>query len=145
MLASLIRSVAISCALIAIAAAAAALRARLLSGRPVEQALTWDCGYAAPTARMQYTSSSFAQPITKLFRPFLGTKLRYSPPEGPFPKETSFASETPDMCRERGYAPIFRGVDWCLSGLRRLQHGHLHVYILYIAMALLALLVWKLR
>lgn len=134
----------VSGGLLAIAAAAMGLKARLLSARPVEQTVTWDCGYAAPAASMQYTSSSFAQPITKLFRLFLGSSQKYSPPQGLFAKETSFASETPDMCAERCWGPLFRGVDWCLSGLRFLQHGHLHVYILYIAIALLVLLVWKL-
>ena len=31
------------------------------------QTVTWDCGYAQPTPRMQYTASSFAQPLTDLF------------------------------------------------------------------------------
>src|SRR5438067_1498749 len=38
-----------------------------VSGR----ALTWDCGYARPTARMQYTASSFAQIVVRLFRSVL--------------------------------------------------------------------------
>ena len=29
---------------------------------------TWDCGYARPTSRMQYSASSFAQTVVVLFR-----------------------------------------------------------------------------
>ena len=32
----------------------------------VTEALTWDCGYAAPTARMQYSASSFADLLVGL-------------------------------------------------------------------------------
>jgi hydrogenase-4 component B len=33
----------------------------------VETGPTWGCGYVAPTPRMQYTSSSFAQMLVGLF------------------------------------------------------------------------------
>jgi hypothetical protein len=35
-------------------------------------------------------------------------------------------------------------VAWALSRLRWLQHGRVQLYILYIAVTLLVLLVWKL-
>jgi len=40
---------------------------RLAQRRGVARALTWDCGYAAPSARMQYTSGSFAGIISEWF------------------------------------------------------------------------------
>ncbi len=51
-------------ALAGLVAALALLRALLLRNRNVGRELTWDCGYVKPDARMQYTSSSFAQPLT---------------------------------------------------------------------------------
>ena len=47
-------------------------------GRPdlTRRAVTWDCGYAKPTARMQYTASSFAQPIVNFFKPLLSPAIR---------------------------------------------------------------------
>ena len=54
--------------------AIAGLRSILISRHSVGKSVTWDCGYAAPTARMQYTASSFAQPIIDLFQFFLRTK-----------------------------------------------------------------------
>src|SRR5207248_1840506 len=50
--------------LAALGVTAAALAARV---RGASAALTWDCGYATPTARMQYTSSSFAQMLVGIF------------------------------------------------------------------------------
>ena len=61
------------------------LRRGLLASRRVEQGTTWGCGYAQPTPRMQYTASSFAQPLMDLFRPLLGTKKKVVPPRGFFP------------------------------------------------------------
>jgi len=122
----------------------ALVRRRLLAGRPVGETVTWDCGYAAPTARMQYTGSSFAQPLTELFRPLLGTRKKFTPPTGYFPAPTTFATDTPDVSRERVYRPAFGLVEAGLSRLRWLQHGNVQLYVLYIALTLLVLLVWKL-
>ncbi|HAK93494.1 MAG TPA: oxidoreductase [Planctomycetes bacterium] len=133
-----------SAALILATALAALLRARLLRGRAVTRAATWDCGYAAPTARMQYTGSSFAQPLLDLFRPFLRVRTELRPPEGLFPKKASFATHADDAARERIFAPIFAFVDSLFSRLRWVQEGRVHVYVLYIALTLLALLVFAL-
>ncbi|MBI5210506.1 MAG: hydrogenase [Elusimicrobia bacterium] len=131
--------------LLAAIVALAALRAWLLSGREVRQALTWDCGYAAPTSRMQYTASSFAQPIVSLFAPWLRTRERADGPDGYFPSGARFSTETPDLCREGIYEPAFH---WLLKGalrMRVLQHGRVQAYVLYIALTLLVLLGWRLK
>lgn len=120
------------------------LRRRLLAGRPVTAAGTWDCGYAAPTARMQYTASSFAQPLTALFATFLRTRRHVTAPQGLFPAAAALESHTPDACRRLLFEPLFRRAAGALSRLRWLQHGQLRIYVLYIAVVLVALLVWKL-
>jgi len=94
---------------------------------------------------MQYTASSFAQPLTGLFHAFLKTHTTTAPPLGYFPESASLATHTDDVCREKVYHPAFRGVVWSLSRLRWLQHGRVQIYVLYIAVTLLALLLWKLK
>jgi formate hydrogenlyase subunit 3/multisubunit Na+/H+ antiporter MnhD subunit len=121
------------------------LRLRLLAGRIVGQAGTWDCGYAAPNARIQYTASAFAQPVVDLFRSLLWTRRHLKPPEGYFPVAGSFSTETPDLCQGSLYRPAFLRMTWGLSKLRWLQHGHVQLYVLYIAVTLLALLLWRLN
>ncbi|MGA9452845.1 MAG: proton-conducting transporter membrane subunit [Verrucomicrobiia bacterium] len=121
------------------------LRRGLLAGRQVEQSVTWGCGYAQPTARMQYTASSFAQPLTDLFRPLLGTRKKVVPPRGFFPTEAALETVTPDLTHEEMYRPMFERLNEWLSQVRWLQHGKVQLYVLYIAVTLIVLLVWTFR
>ncbi|MCE0499020.1 MAG: hypothetical protein LV481_13855 [Methylacidiphilales bacterium] len=130
---------------LALLAALVLLRRHLLEHRRVETDVTWRCGYAQPTPRMQYTASSFAQPLTDLFGPLLGTRKIISPPRGLFPAEAALKTMTPDFSHEAVYRPVFGRVHEWLSQLQRLQHGKVQLYVLYIAVTLIALLVWELR
>jgi len=121
------------------------LRRGLLAGRRVEQGVTWGCGYAQPTARMQCTASSFVQPVMTLFSWLLGTHRRLQRPEGIMPANASLTTETPDLCHGNLYRPGFLKVNWGLSKLRRLQQGQVQLYVLYIAVTLIVLLAWKFR
>lgn len=119
------------------------VRRALPRGRREALAGTWDCGYARPTARMQYTASSFAAPITGLFQRLLGTRNQGTPVRGYFPASASFHSDTPDAARERLFAPIFNLASRLIAPLRKLQHGNLNGYLIHIAVTLIVLLVWK--
>ncbi len=134
-----------SLALVSVIVAVALLRHLLLAGRRVSTAGTWDCGYARPAARMQYTASSYAQPFTRLFHPVLQTHVKAVQPDGLFPQKASFATETSDLSHAQVYRPAFLKLSWGLARLRWLQHGKVQLYILYIAITLLALIVWKLH
>lgn len=120
------------------------LRRQLLAGRVVTTAVTWDCGYAAPTARMQYTASSFAQPLVDLF-PFVLRGSRHGEPVADlFPANTTLATRTPDPLHHEVYGPLFASIARLTARRRPLQGGQTQLYVLYIAVTLLALLVWKL-
>ena len=129
--------------LILLTLATLAGRALLLARRRAARAPTWDCGYAAPTARMQYTGSSFAQPILEIFAPVLGTRISSLKPTGVFPSGASHATATPDSFRERVFAPLANEVGRRLSQLRRIQEGRVQIYVLYIALTLLAVLIYQ--
>jgi hypothetical protein len=120
------------------------LRAFLQSRRTIARADTWDCGYVKPDARMQYTSSSFAEPLTGTFGALLGTRKSWTPPSSPFPAHAAFSTDTPDAFTHGVYQPAFKGIGTLLSRLSWLQHGRLQLYVLYIAAAMLVLLVWRL-
>jgi len=120
------------------------VRKKLLAGRRVERAVTWDCGYAAPTPRMQYTDSSFARPLVLLFRLFLQPRDEIHPPRGLFPKHAALHTHAPDLFRRCVYEPLFLGAGWLASKLRWLQEGRIQIYVLYIALTILVLLIWKL-
>ena len=133
----------ISILLVALVFGFAILRKWLLSGRSVRIMETWSCGYARPTARMQYTASSFAQPLVSLFRFLLRTERKDLPPEGLFPKQAFLETDTADTSSKYLYKPLFKGIDFLLSKLQWIQHGRLQLYVLYIALTLLVLLIWK--
>ncbi len=78
--------IAVFAVLAAAGAGLALLRLWLLSGRTVTKAVTWDCGYARPGAHMQYTGSSFVQPLAVLFQAVLRSKFNITRPEGLFPR-----------------------------------------------------------
>jgi hypothetical protein len=123
----------------------ALVKKALMTNRPVSYGLTWDCGYAKPTTRMQYTASSFAQPFLELFKPILRTKYHYHvhSPDNLFPQSAKFHIETPDICHTEVYRPVFLKISEILMKFRFLQHGYIQIYILYIALALILLLIWK--
>jgi hydrogenase-4 component B len=141
----LTRVVAVASILLALVLFLALMRARLLAKRRVQAGVTWDCGYALPSARMQYTASSFAQPLTHLFKPLLKPVEYVQRPDGILPLNASLKSETHDLCHGNLYEPAFIKLNWGLSKVKWLQHGNVHIYVLYIALTLIALLVWKLR
>jgi len=124
-------------------AAAAFIYRRRLAGSTVTAAETWGCGYLAPTPRMQYTSSSFAASLVALFAGILRPHTRPPSIQGYFPKGSSFRSHVPEAVLEGIYLPLFKLFNDRLSLLRRLQHGKLHLYILYIVITLVLLLGWS--
>jgi len=112
--------------------------------------LTWDCGYAAPSARMQYSSSSFAQWLVDLFgwalRPRVhGPKIgqRGSKIDRLFPQQAHFASHVDDVVLERAVNPISRFFVWLFGLSRYLQQGSLQAYLLYILVIVVGLLLWR--
>jgi len=108
----------------------------------IRRAPTWGCGYARPAPRMQYTASSFAAPITRIFQPLLGTRVeRELDPPGRWPGALSWRSLTPDRALTGFYEPLFRSVERALLRLRGLQQGHLATYLLYIVLTVLVLVV----
>jgi hypothetical protein len=119
------------------------LRKKLLSAKTIAGAPTWDCGYNGSSPRIQYTASSFAQPITSFFRAFLAPKETLVVPPSPFPAGWKFHSQVPDLFLDNVYTPFFRFIGRVLSKLRWLQGGKVHSYVLYIALTLVALLLWN--
>jgi hydrogenase-4 component B len=109
----------------------------------MSRALTWDCAYAAPTARMQYTAGSFAAIITDWFSWILKSRRHQDTPgEHPdkaFPSFASFEERTPEVVLERVVWPMGALVIQCSAATRRLQHGRVQAYLFYIVVGLAAM------
>jgi hydrogenase-4 component B len=101
---------------------------------------TWDCGYAAPSARMQYTESSLGQTIVLLLQWVLIPRREVPTVNGLFPAPTQLKTETPDVVLDRGVVPSLRAAARLALRVRLLQQGKIQIYVLYILSALLLLL-----
>ena len=129
--------------LIAALVAARALLWWLVARSPVAASPTWGCGYAAPEASMQYTSSSFAQMLVKLFAWALLPRMHKPPEMGLFPQQADFHSDVPDTVLDEGVLPFFHHAAGVFSWFRIFQAGSIQAYLLYIFLALIALLLWR--
>lgn len=101
---------------------------------------TWGCGYLAPTSRMQYSASSFAEMLVGLFNGILRPHGHQPHIKDAYPHQSSFAQHVAETVLEQIYLPFLHWSNEKLSPLRRLQNGHLHLYILYTLLTLVALL-----
>jgi hydrogenase-4 component B len=125
-----------------LAAGAAVLAWRLRRGG-VTFGPTWDCGYAAPSPRMQYTSSSFAAMLVGLLAGVLRPRVEAPRQLALFPRAAHFHSDVPDAVLDDAVLPAFHGGAWLLSWCRFLQQGGIQVYLLYLFACLLVLLLWR--
>lgn len=114
---------------------------RKLKKQPLSSGATWGCGYLAPTSRMQYTASSFADLLVSFFGGVLRPENHLPHIAGVFSKPAHFASHLPETVLEKIYQPLLAWGHEKMQPVRRLQHGHLHIYILYTVVTLVVLIV----
>lgn len=129
--------------LVASLIAVALVQARLVAARAV-RGPTWDCGYAAPSARMQYTASSFAEQLVGMFEIALRPRAHGPDLVGPFPNASQFESHVPEVVLDLGILPAARWLGRVAQWFRWLQNGNVHLYMLYVLGTLLLMLfVWR--
>ena len=96
---------------------------------------TWDCGYAKPTGRMQYTSSALVQNITDFFSPVFGIAVRR--------RGDALSNEQgSDIADRLFWNLLFKITARWSERIHKFQTGYLHFYILVMVSALAALLLW---
>ena len=107
-------------------------RGAALRKRAVRSGPTWACGYEGQTPRMQYTASSFAAPLLDVFGEISGVQQHRG--------AVLFHTTPTDLVFDRAIRPLWARVrEWALR-LRAIQHGRLHVYLLYVVVTLVTLL-----
>lgn len=107
------------------------------------RSVTWDCGYALPNVRMQYTPSSLSQILTSMQRLFLMPNAETPPDLGIFPRHSEHRRIVRDTLLEDVLVPALRGAAWAFSYVRVLQRGRIQAYFLYIILTVAALLFWR--
>ncbi|MFD8162561.1 proton-conducting transporter transmembrane domain-containing protein [Streptomyces malaysiensis] len=104
----------------------------------------WDCGGGAPTPRMAYTATSFAEPLQRVFDDVLApeqdvdvTPVRES---AYLVERVRFQRRVPDRIEHRWYEPVLRSLAGAGQAARRLAGGSVHLYLGYGFVGLVVLL-----
>ena len=103
---------------------------------------TWDCGYACPDNRMEYTATSFGQNPVDFFRWILCPKRRIEAPQGVFPEHAELEEEISDGGIAGFWQPVFKAVSGAADRIHRLQSGNLHFYLLVMVLTIIGMLIW---
>jgi hydrogenase-4 component B len=104
---------------------------------------TWGCGYPEPTPRMQYTGTSFSEMAVSLLGAIVSPGIRRPGLATSIPTNGArFDYSVTETVLDRILTPIFHWAGVAFSYLRKVQHGQLHIYMLYIFATLFILMVW---
>jgi hydrogenase-4 component B len=101
---------------------------------------TWDCGYARPTPRIQYTASSFAQMIVDMFKWVLHPHMQQPQTEGLFLKTAKMHSHIDDLVLDRLIMPAVHVTSGWFNWFRRFQQGITQQYLLYILITVILMM-----
>ena len=108
------------------------MRSRWSARRGSTVAGTWGCAFTTPTARMQYTASSFAAPLLTAYRSVAGLHTERT--------ALALATHAADPVLDRIMVPVWHGIESAARRIRPLQRGRLSQYLLYIVAALVVAL-----
>ena len=107
--------------------------------------MAWDCGDGPLTARMEYTATSFAEPLQRVFDDVLAPEQDVDvthPAESAYlVRSVQYRRRLPDRVESRLYQPLITAADRVGRAARRLATGSVHRYLAYMLTALVAVLV----
>ena len=106
---------------------------------------TWGCGRAVQTARFEYTATSFASAFKLIFRmlyrPVKELAIEFHPESRFFIRTINYSNEARSIFDDAIYGPFNRLLRGFAGRVRLLQSGNVHLYLLYILVALVVLLI----
>ena len=116
------------------------LRHSLARRRAVRVTEAWGCGRELVTARMQYTATSFAEPVQRVFddvlRPERDLDVSHVAESRYVIESMSYRSRVDDRIESALYTPVIKAVRRWGQFARRLQPGSVHRYLSYGLVAL---------
>lgn len=101
----------------------------------------WACGADELSPRMQYTATSFAQPLQQVFDDVLHTdtavEVTRQAPSSYYVERIAYRARVADVVEDRWYAPLLTGVAAAAQLVRRAHTGSVHLYLAYGAVGVL--------
>ena len=126
---------------VALSGTAAASAIHRLASDRLRRAPAWDCGYPDPNPAIQYSASSFSQPIRRVFGSVIFAAREIGempPPSSPAPARLTV--ELHDLIWDALYAPIARGIGFGTEHINILQFLTIRRYLTLVFAALIVLL-----
>ena len=111
--------------------------------RIVRRGPAWDCGFPEPSPATQYTASSFAQPIRRVFANVVfSVRETVDMPAPGDSRPARLTVEIEDRVWARLYAPLAAAVNWLATSINRVQQLTIRGYLSLVFAALVVLLLW---
>lgn len=130
--------------LVALVATLAVVRA-VRSAPTIRGAATWGCGRSVETARMEYTATSFAEPLVRVFddvlRPDLDIDVDHRAESRYYVDAVRYHQGIRDAFEHWLYRPVLWLARWWGRAARGVQNGSIHLYLGYVLAALVVVLV----
>ena len=105
----------------------------------------WAGGADRVSARMQYTATSFAEPLQRVFddvlRPDTDIEITHHVESQYLIDKVTFRAALTDTIEQRVYLPVVAAVRAWAGVVRRAHSGSVHLYLAYGALGLLVVLV----
>jgi hydrogenase-4 component B len=114
--------------------------------RPVAAvAALWACGADSLSSKMQYTATSFAEPLQRVFdnvlQPETDVEVTHFAESQYLVEKVTYRTMLADPVEHRLYNPVVRAVTTWAQWVRRAHPGSVHLYLAYGALGLLIVLV----
>lgn len=112
----------------------------------IQRVPLWDCGFEKVTRRMQYTSTSYAMPIRRIFGFLFSIReqVRLTPQAGhkAFPRQLRYSLRVRDRFWGWLYRPLAEVSFWISRRVGRLQQGRIQSYLIYSFVTIIVLLMF---
>lgn len=132
------------CLTVTTAAAVAVVR-RGRVRRTVRNIPAWGCGRTVQTGRMEYTATSFAEPLQRVFddvlHPDIDVDVDHRTESRHYVEAIRYRMQTHDAFEHRVYEPLLAAARRWGDLARRIQNGSVHRYLAYSLVVLIVVLV----
>ncbi len=105
----------------------------------------WTCGAGPLTTRMEYTATSFAEPLQRVFdavlRPEVDVEVTHVGESRYLVERVRYRSVIQDAVEVRFYRPVLSAIETWAGWVRRAHSGRVHLYVAYGAAGVTVVLV----